>query len=197
VNKTVRAGTIIAVLVPIALAIVFVWLVSQQAERKNAAEAEANRLRTNNSAIKTLIQQSQVQLIADKTIASESTPDEQAAFLTQLRVNATASGVKLVRYTNRGLVAPPPPPGGQPAPAQIFKPVASSVEIQGPFEGVRAFAYSLLRANRLMNMSAVVWKRNPNDGNTTLSFTLVRYVTDPMPASRTVASAGVPGEAAQ
>lgn len=199
--KNLRLGTVLAVLVPIVVAAYGGWQVSNQMERKRVAEAEENRLRTNNNAIRSLIKQHQVQLVANKVIAAQSSPEEQAAFLTQMRVNAAAAGVKLVRYNNRGLVIPPRrtnDPKAQNEAPQLFKPVASNVEVSGPFEAVRGFAYSLLRANRLLNMSGVTWKRDNDKGTTTLSFTLIRYVTDqPMPEpTPTVASSGALGEAA-
>jgi hypothetical protein len=186
-----RFTIVLAILVPIIVAGVFGLMISRQNDRRRVAEQQRDQLQARNSSLRTLIRQLQVRPLANKQIAAEDTPDEQAAFLTQMRVNADASDVKLVRYMNRGIAIPRERDPKTPPP--IFKPVISNVEVQGPYLGVRAFAYSLLRANRLMNMSGVTWKRN-NNGGTTLSFLLTRYVADPqyvdpVPVAPAVASA--------
>lgn len=171
-----RYGAIVAIVVPLALALVFGLMCLNQFKHrdlalKKQAEEEAN-VRSKQQ-ILDLINSTP---LTDKTIALVNTPDEQAAFLTQLRVNAQNANVKLVQYTNMGVVVPPKQEN---APPTIFRPVASNLTVQGPYMGTRAFAFSLLRANRLMNMNNVNWKRDSDGATTTLSFTLIRYVTDP------------------
>lgn len=174
-----RFGTVIAVVVPLALAIVLGMMCMTQYRHRELALKQQQNHQDSLNALLDLKSKIDSTPLVNKDIAKVDTPDEQAAFLTQLRVNAAAAGVKLVSYNNLGMVVPPPQQDQKPAPQSIFRPVASTLTVQGRYLGVRAFAYSLLRANRLMNMNGVTWKRDTDGGTTTLSFTLIRYVTDP------------------
>lgn len=185
-------GTVIAIVVPLATALLLGVIVFGQTKRRDTAKFQERQLSERNTAISRLIDEIDVRPLMDKTIALELTADEQAAFLTQLRVNAAAAGAQLTRYTNRGFVVQNKPE--KPTERDLFRPVASSVEVEGTYAAVRAFAYSLLRANRLMNMNGVSWKRDPTNNTTTLSFTLVRYVTDPAPRPIVASTAGGSGE---
>lgn len=163
---------------PLALAVVLGFLCLRQFQHRQVAMKARDEQRSNVASLENMIRQLDVTPLINKDIAAPATPDEQAAFLTQLRVNAADSGVKMVQYNNMGPVAPPPgdPNAQQPS---DFTPVASTLAVQGNYTGIRAFAYSLLRAKRLMNMNGVTWKRDPDRNTTTLSFTLIRYVTPP------------------
>jgi hypothetical protein len=179
VNKS-SVGAIIAVTIPLACAIIFgLMCYSQYRDRDLARAAEAQQ----KSQVDALIRQRETistQQLTTKHLAALSTPDEQAQFLTQLRMNAQSANIKLVEYRNMGQVmARRQDPNQRNASQSIYRPVASALTVQGPYQGVRAFAYSLLRSDRLMNMNGVSWKRDPDGRTTTLSFTLTRYVTDP------------------
>lgn len=181
-NK-VRIGPILMVVVPLVAAVVVVLMCMSQMKRRDLAEDQETAARSRVNSLQTMLDEANATPLVNKDIALANTPDEQAAFLTQLRVNAQASNVKLTQYMNMGPVMPANAANNPNAqtnqPANSYTPVASTLTVQGPYLGVRAFAYSLLRANRLMNMNGVTWKRDSNTDTTTLSFTLIRYVTNP------------------
>lgn len=196
--KKVSIGNIFAVVIPIVVALIvgFMWM-GQDKRRRELVVKEAS-LQTKNSSLKSLLTQLDVELVANKTIADTATAEEQAEFLTQLRLKAQNAKVRLARYTNRGVITPRTDPKKPDEVRQLFRPVASSVEVEGDYLGVRQFAYSLIRDQRLMNMSGVAWRRNPSDRNTTLAFTLIRYVTDPATSQPSPQVASTPiGEALQ
>jgi hypothetical protein len=180
VNK-VRLGPIFMVAVPLIAAVIMGMVCMAQMTRRNNDQAQETQATMQVNSLQNLLNQASATPLIDKAIALDNTPDEQAAFLTFLRVNAQASQVKLTQYQNMGPVMARPAPGSsEPAPQPSdYTPVASTLTVQGPYPGVRAFAYSLLRANRLMNMNGVTWKRDLGTDTTTLSFTLIRYVTTP------------------
>lgn len=161
---------------PLALAVILGMMCLTQYNHRKVTAKALEEQKANVSSLETMIQQIEVTPLINKDVAAEATPDEQAAFLTQLRVNAASAGVKLVQYNNMGPVAPANPDN---TPATDYTPVASTLSVQGSYTGVRAFSYSLLRARRLMTMNGVTWKRDPDRNTRTLSFTLIRYVTPP------------------
>ncbi len=179
-NK-IRLGSVFMVLIPLVAAVAMGMICMAQMTRRdnNLAQQEQANMQVN--ALQNMLNEASATPLVNKEIALEDTPDEQAAFLTFLRVNAQSSNVKLTQYMNMGIVMPPPNAANNQTaqPADAYRPVASTLTVQGPYPGVRAFAYSLLRANRLMNMNGVTWKRDTATDTTTLSFTLIRYVTTP------------------
>lgn len=179
-NK-IRIGSVIMVIIPLIAAVAMAMICMAQMSRRDNDVAQQEQENMQVNALQNMLNQASSLPLVNKEIALEGTPDEQAAFLTFLRVNAQASDVKLTQYLNMGLVLPPSnPANNQPAqPIDAYRPVASTLTVQGPYTGVRAFAYSLLRANRLLNMNGVTWKRDASNATTTLSFTLIRYVTTP------------------
>jgi len=182
-NK-LRLSAILMVVVPLMAAVVMGMVCMSQMKRRDMAEEQRTQANMQVNALQDMINEASATPLVNKEIALEDTPDEQAAFLTFLRVNAQASDVKLTQYMNMGLVLPPTGANNQNGqqtaqPADAYRPVASTLTVQGQYPGVRAFAYSLLRANRLMNMNGVTWKRDTQTDTTTLSFTLIRYVTAP------------------
>ena len=180
--------SILAVTIPLACLIIVGMMCFSQYRQRDLAEADLTQQQANVDGLRHALDEATIEPLISKHIAADATADEQAAFLTQLRVNAQGAGVKLVQYMNMGQILAKPDadqPNG--ASQSIFRPVASTLTVQGPYDGVRAFAYSLLRADRLMNMNGVSWKRDPDGNSTTLSFTLIRYVTDPVTTVTTTA----------
>lgn len=184
-NKS-GVGVIIAIAIPLVCAVILGLLCFTQYKQRDLAQADEAVQQKTVDSLNDALAKANIEPLNDKQIAADATADEQASFLTQIRVDAQGAGVKLTQYMNMGQL-----PGAQPAPGQptqpqsIYRPVASTLTVQGTYDGVRAFAYSLLRANRLMNMSGVTWKRDPDGQSTTLSFTLIRYVTDPVTTAST------------
>jgi hypothetical protein len=192
-NNNIRIGSVVATVVPIACALVLGLMSMEQYKRRDLARATEEQQQQSVNSLLTMKRTVEVAPLMDKQIAAEATPDEQASFLTQLRVNAQGSGVKLVQYMNMGTVLPPRPTGDQPQQAQSQnRPVASTLTVQGPYDGVRAFAFSLLRGKRLVNMNGVTWKRDSEGRTTTLSFTLIRYVKDPVTTATTTVAMASP-----
>lgn len=178
--NNIRFANLFAIVTPLALAIVLGMLCMGERNHRDMARKAEDEQQKNVNALLTMRQEIQTTALTGKDIAAVNTPDEQAFFLTQLRVNAASANIKLVQYTNMGMVLPPPSNDpNNPQQHSIYHPVASTLTVQGPYLGVRAFAYSLLHSNRLMNMNGVTWKRDSDTRTTTLSFTLIRYVKDP------------------
>lgn len=178
-NKS-SLSAIIGVTIPLACAIVFGMMCFSQYKQRGLAEADAAQQKKIVRDLEHMKETIDVEPLMDKHLAAFDTPDEQAQFLTQLRMNAQSAGIKLLQYTNMGQVMQNRRNQSQKQEKPSnFRPVASTLSVQGPYPGVRAFAYSLLRADRLMNMNGVTWKRDSDGRTTTLSFTLIRYVTDP------------------
>ena len=63
-----------------------------------------------------------------------------------------------------------------------YRPMPTTVAVVGDYDGVRDFAYKIMKAERLLNMHHVKWERVRNTAETRLSMTVTRYVTDgPLP----------------
>jgi len=184
----VRIGSIVAMVVPIACALIFGLMCQGQYKRRDLAMATEQQNQQQVQALQKMMDTINIDPLINKEIAAENTADEQASFLTQLRVDAQGAGIKLVDYMNGGNLPTPPNGQNQPQPTSHYRQVASTLTVQGPYEGVRAFAYSLLRSNRLMMMNGVTWKRDAEGASTTLSFTLIRYVKDTVTTATTTAA---------
>ncbi len=177
-NKS-SISSIVAVSIPLACAlIVSMMCYSQYRQRDLALQDQANHQKDVDAKQHELDTMS-IEPLTNKRFAFEQTNDEQAQFLTQLRMDAQSAGVKLAKYTTTGVPFQQKHNQDKSGPQSMYTPLASTLTVQGPYDGVRAFAYSLLRSNRLMNMTGVTWKRDPDGRTTTLSFTLIRYVTNP------------------
>jgi Tfp pilus assembly protein PilO len=191
--KKSQIGTIIAMVIPIACAIVLGLMSLGQYKRSQLAVQNEQQQQQSVNSLQRMMQTVDIDPLMDKKYALYATADEQAQFLTQLRINAQGAGVKLTQYTNMGEVLPPRPQNGQPAQERsTYRPVASTLTVQGPYDGVRNFAYSLLRSDRLINMNGVTWKRDSGGTTSTLSFTLIRYVMDPETTATTTAAGATP-----
>jgi len=171
--------SIVAVSIPLACALIVSLMCYSQYRQRDLARQDQDNHQRDVDALQHQLDTISIEPLTNKRFAFEQTNDEQAQFLTQLRMDAQSSGVKLAQYTNMGVVFQGQQNQDKNAPQSMYRPLASTLTVQGPYDGVRAFAYSLLRSNRLMNMTGVTWKRDPDGRTQTLSFTLIRYVTNP------------------
>lgn len=178
--NSVKIVRIFSVLVPIAIILVFGLMSMNQSRRRALAEQNQAELQKQVTMLENMKRELESEPITNRVATAEATPAEQAAFLKSLRDYAAAAGVNLTRYSNLGYVRPPK--DGPPTTPTGIRPIASTVHVTGPFTGVRQFAYSVLRSHRLMSVRSVTWKRLREGPTTELSFTLVRYVTNPAPA---------------
>lgn len=136
--------------------------------------------------------------------AAMAGPQEQPEFLNIMRGYSAAANVKITKWLSQTPVAAAKAPtatagsGGSPLSAQpaTQNPTAAlaaalppgvtaipaAVQVNGPFNNVRQFLYSVLSDRRLINLSDVRWSRTEKWPTTGVEFTLTRYVTDKAPA---------------
>jgi len=193
--KNSKIGNLVATIIPVTLALVLGFMCFQQYRRKTDDLAQQAAEQQNVNSLDLILRSADIEPLTGKKFAVVATLDEQAQFLTQLRINAQGAGIKMVQYLNMGTIMSHPDPNKPQEAASSYRPVASTLTVQGPYTGVRDFAYSLLRSDRLMNMSGITWKRDPEGKTTTLSFTLIRYVTDLNSALTTTATVEPSGSA--
>lgn len=119
---------------------------------------------------------------------AEQAPQEQPAFLNQLRAYADLNRVRINRWAVTA--APPHNTDAQrrPLPPDVI-PLSSALEVSGRFADVRMFLYDLLRSPRLVNMADMRWTRALPGCVTTLSFMLTRYVVPPGKATNDMSTA--------
>lgn len=173
---------LLAVLAPIVCLALGVWLVWSQYRRSVALEDDLARVRKNVEFQKSMIAEIGSQPLAAKEPSLTMSDAEQATFLEGLRKIAGDSGVVLTKWSN--VAAPAPDPEGKVAPLPDgVIPVLSNLEVNGPYASVRSFLYEIGKAPRLLNFSAVKWRRKDTDDTTTLSLTITRYVSPPDPAA--------------
>ncbi len=124
----------------------------------------------------------------------EMTPKEQVDFLYSLRAYAAATRVRLVSWTNGTPMAPAAPGGKEQAASTLpagVNAISSAITVSGTYANVREFLYYLLRSPRLLSMSDMRWARGDAWPVSSVSFTLTRYVTPPLPTD------GVSGQATE
>jgi Tfp pilus assembly protein PilO len=187
VNQLVRLR-LLAVLAPIVCLALGVWLVWSQRQRSVTLEQDLARVRKNVEFQKSMIAEIGSQPLAAKEPSLTMSDAEQATFLEGLRKIAGDSGVVLTKWTNVAAPAPDPNSKAEPLPDGVL-PVLSNLEVNGPYASIRSFLYEIGRAPRLLNFSAVKWRRKDTDDTTTLSLTITRYVSPPDPASPVPTSA--------
>jgi hypothetical protein len=195
---------ILTIVLPIvALVIAAIFTMTQITRGRSLAE-QKEQVDKNIAYIENLMQQDRLQPLTDKIPAEVISPQEQAAFLDQLRQLAGASGIEIVRWTNtaRALVAPPstPDPNNPNAtpeenPASKVTALMCTMDISGEYPRMRSFMYALLRSKRLLNVSSLTWSRTNEYPRTALTFTCTRYVTsEPMLNTPPPAESGNPAE---
>ena len=108
------------------------------------------------------------------------TPQEQITFVGELRATAGKCGVNLTRWGTAPLPTIVVPEGSSPKLKEDLgkvTPVANDVTVNGSYEHVRAFLFSLTQQERLVTLDTVKWSRATEPARTTtLTFRLTRYV---------------------
>jgi hypothetical protein len=183
-NSQARTYKILTIILPI-LAVVFAGIFTMtQITRMRSLQEQKEQVDKNIAYLEDLMRQDQLQPLTDKIPAAVLSPEEQAAFLDQLRQLASSSGIQIVRWTNTArALAPPPPadpnnPNAEATPASKVTALMCTMDIKGEYPKMRSFMYALLRSKRLLNVSSLTWTRTNEYPRTALTFTCTRYVTD-------------------
>jgi len=181
---------LLTIILPIVAVVIAGIFTMTQITRGRSLAEQKEQVDKNIAYIENLMRQDRLQPLTDKIPAEVISPQEQAAFLDQLRQLASASGIEIIRWTNtaRALVAPPPKadpknPNAKPeeTPASKVTALMCTMDISGEYPRMRSFMYALLRSKRLLNVSALTWTRTNEYPRTALTFTCTRYVTsEPM-----------------
>ncbi|HLV79662.1 MAG TPA: hypothetical protein VKT32_05245 [Chthonomonadaceae bacterium] len=187
---------IATIAVPLTCFLLAIGLVFYEIHRLSTLKAESHQTAQQIAQVEKIIHDIEAQPPSEKIPAVPQTANEQVDFLNVLRLFASESRVTISRWSNATPLAPVTTsnaPGnngsgnnaGSSLPSGIT-PIASSVEVTGPYSGVRRFFYDLLQEKRLINMTEFRWSRGQYP-QTHVSFTLTRYVSPP-PATATSAS---------
>lgn len=190
---------IATIAVPLTCFLLAIGLVLYEIHRLNVLQGESHQTAQQIAQVDKIIHDIESQPPSTKIPAVPQTATEQVDFLNVLRLFASESHVNVTRWSNATPLAPAggtsAPSGGNGSsalPAGIT-PIASAVQITGPYVGVRSFFYDLLREKRLINMTDFKWSRGQWPA-TSVNFTLTRYVTPP-PAAPAPAAASTAGGA--
>lgn len=183
-----RNYKILTIVLPIIAVVIAGIFTMTQVTRMRGLRSEKEQVDKNMAYLKDLMLQDQLQPLTDKIPAEVISPQEQAAFLDQLRQLAASSGIEIIRWNNtsRALAPTPPPanpsdPNAKPAPASKVQALMCTMDIAGEYPRMRSFMYALLRSKRLLNVSSLTWSRTNEYPRTALTFTCTRYVTtEPM-----------------
>ena len=187
-NTYVRNYKILSIVLPIIAVLIAGVFTMTQVTRMKSLQAQKDQVDENIAFLENLMRQDQLQPLADKIPAELMSPEEQAAFLDQLRQLAAASNIQIIRWTNtaRKLPNAPKDPNKkeEETPASKVTALMCTIDIKGEYPNMRTFMYSLLRSKRLLNVSSLTWTRTNEYPRTALTFTCTRYVTDePMPVA--------------
>lgn len=183
-NNQARNYKILTIALPIVAVLIAGIFTMTQITRMRSLRSEKEQVDKNIAYLEDLMRQDQLQPLTDKIPAAVLSPEEQAAFLDQLRQLAASSGIQIVRWTNtaRSLAPTPPPnpndPNAEPPPASRVTALMCTLDIKGEYPRMRSFMYALLRSKRLLNVSSLTWTRTNEYPRTALTFTCTRYVTD-------------------
>ena len=182
-NAQARNYKILSIILPIIAVVIAGIFTMTQVTRMRALQEQKKQVDDNIANLERLMRMDQLQPLVNKIPAELMSPEEQAAFLDQLRQLAAASDIQIIRWTNtaRQLAAPPPDPkdpNAPVAPASKVTALMCTMDIRGEYPRMRTFMYSLLRSKRLLNVSSLTWTRTNEYPRTALTFTCTRYVTD-------------------
>lgn len=162
---------ILTIVLPIVALVIGGIFTMTQITRGRSLGEQKEEVDKNLAYLENLMQQDRLQPLTDKIPAEVISPQEQAAFLDQLRQLAAASGIDIVRWTNtaRALVAPAGPtdpndPNAKPEdnPASKVTALMCTMDISGEYPRMLSFMYALLRSKRLLNVSSLTWSRTTN-----------------------------------
>jgi Tfp pilus assembly protein PilO len=184
--STPKTYRILTVAMPIGVFLIAAAMIAMQWVQLRGAEDESTQVKANIGFLDNMIASYQTWSAKIPKLADYDTEAEQTAFLTDLRMKAAQAEVEIVKFAN---VMKAPSSGEAPAdPANPNKksaipeitPKSSTVEVAGDYQKVRDFMYAVLRSDRLLNVSNIMWQRTespekPKD--TKISFNITRYVT--------------------
>jgi hypothetical protein len=181
-----RNYRLLTIALPILAVVIAGIFTMTQITRMRTLRAEKEQVDKNIAYLEDLMRQDQLQPITNKIPAAVLSPEEQAAFLDQLRQLAGQSGIQIIKWTNTARVLNPtqPPPNPNDPKAKEQPPAAKvtalmcTMDIKGEYPRMRSFMYALLRSKRLLNVSSLTWTRTNEYPRTALTFTCTRYVTD-------------------
>jgi len=195
---------ILTIVLPIVAVVIAGIFTMTQIKRGQGLAEQKQEVDKSIAYLKNLMEQDRLQPLTDKIPAEVISPQEQAAFLDQLRQLAAGSGIEIIRWTNtaRALVAPTPAPDPnnpdakpEDNPASKVTALMCTMDISGEYPRMRSFMYALLRSKRLLNVSSLTWTRTNEYPRTALTFTCTRYVTsEPMLNLSPPAEPGNPAE---
>lgn len=180
-----RNYKILTIVLPIIAVLIAGIFTMTQITRMRSLRTQKEAVDKSYTYITNLMRQDQLQPITDKIPAEVSSPQEQAAFLDQLRQLAAGTGIEIIRWTNTARTVTPAPAPNPNDPKAKEQPKAAAVtalmctmDIAGEYANMRSFMYALLRSKRLLNVSGLTWSRTNEYPRTALTFTCTRYVTD-------------------
>jgi hypothetical protein len=179
-------NNVLAVVLPLVVVLGSAWLTVFQVRRMRDLESQRRQVEQSIAITQNSIASLEALPPLNRIPTEPFAPKEQVDFLNTLRAYADATRVKLVNWTNATPLAPISPSNpaadsqepGSTLPRGVI-PIGSAVVISGTYANVRDFLYYLLRSPRLFSMTDLRWSRSEQYPNTTVSFTLTRYVTRP------------------
>jgi hypothetical protein len=116
--------------------------------------------------------------------AAPASDREESEFLKGLHMRADTAGIRIAKWTSRGLDMPPKPTDGSadktenPATQGILK-YSGTLSLVGSYQGIRAFLAALGQSSRLFTFSEMHWARKEGDragGTLQVDTTISRYV---------------------
>jgi hypothetical protein len=141
-----------------------------QAHRAQRLEASRRSVEAKIRALESEIAAYRALPAPTRVVSASPSPNEQAAFLRELRAGARRSGALITRWlVKKSAGAAQEIPQGQPAP------IATELGVRGDFASVRRMLYALQRSPRLLNMTDAWWRRSEWPV-TEAGLTLTRYV---------------------
>lgn len=185
-------------LLPLASCLIAGGLVLWQYMRANTIQKESDSTLALIGSLKQSIGQWQSDEGREKIPYALDTKLEEAMFLDGVRQKALQRGVKLVKWVNE-----PPKSAGDdqtgvrgaanseelPEALRSVRTLISNVEVEGSYEGVRAFVKDLLASNRLLTLKTGVWDRGEKATANKFNFKLHRYISSTPPAGIPAANA--------
>ncbi|GMV89386.1 MAG: hypothetical protein AMXMBFR81_23170 [Chthonomonas sp.] len=174
----------LVIALPIASFIVSALVVGIQVKRTFVAEGDRARLRASVEKLRAQMEPTDALDEVLQVPAVAASESEQAAFLDELRSAAATAGIQLVKWNfvvKRGAKK------GDGVTLEGSTPIECTLDVAGTYPSLRAFLYDLSKAERFYAIGNVSWKRDRDRyPNTTLSFTLTRFVNET--AATTVAT---------
>lgn len=179
-------NNVLVVVLPLIVLLGSGWLTMYQLRRMRDLDAQRRQVEQSIAITQNSIASLEALPPLNRIPTEPFAPKEQVDFLNTLRAYADATRVRLVNWSNATPLAPlsttsPATDTMEPKNAlpRGVIPIGSAVVISGTYANVREFLYYLLRSPRLFSLTDLRWSRSDQYPNTTVSFTLTRYVTRP------------------